>query len=654
MRVLHLLKTSVGATWALRQVRELVRLGVEVHVALPPGGPLLPAYQEAGATVHAVDVALPIGRIHRWPSVLRTLRGLVSGVRPDLIHSHFVATTLSMRIGLGPGHDVPRIFQVPGPLHLEHPFFRRAEIGLAGPRDSWVASCRWTRDRYLASGIQPERVFLSYYGIDVAAFRSAEAGKLRRAIEAPPGARLVGMVAYFYAPKRYLGHRRGIKGHEDFIDALALCLRRRDDLLGVIIGGPWEGASAYERRVQAYGQRRLGDRIRFLGPRSDVADLYPGLDVAVHPSLSENVGGAVESLAQAVPTVGTAVGGLPDLIIPGRTGWLVPPRDPPRLAEAILEALAEPERAKAMATAGQALATSLLDVRRNAAEILEIYERVLGRDCGRSEARAAEVDPSRRPPPPNGERPATVWTAPPTPRGDGNLRACTSAPSPTLAIGETQVSGSRRAGANHMQRLIKRCLDIALSLAALLLLAPVMAAVAVAIFLEMGRPVFFRQVRPGFRARPFVLIKFRSMRNDADADGRLLPDAQRLTRLGRFLRRTSLDELPQLWNVLKGDMSLVGPRPLLTEYLPLYSPEQRRRHEVRPGMTGLAQVSGRNHAGWDERFRLDVWYVDHWSLWLDLKILCRTVRTTIVGAGAEAGPSGETMSPFRGSVERAT
>lgn len=205
-----------------------------------------------------------------------------------------------------------------------------------------------------------------------------------------------------------------------------------------------------------------------------------------------------------------------------------------------------------------------------------------------------------------------------------------------------------------MAHSIKRLLDVCLALAALLLFAPIMAVVAVTVLLLMGRPVFFRQIRSGYRGEPFVLIKFRSMRNDRDSDGRPLPDTQRLTRFGRLLRRTSLDELPQLWNVLKGEMSLVGPRPLLPEYLPLYSAEQRRRHDVKPGITGLAQVSGRNRSGWDERFHLDVWYVDHWNLWLDFKILCKTIILAIVGAGVESGPGGETMPPFRGSVEGTT
>ena len=160
--------------------------------------------------------------------------------------------------------------------------------------------------------------------------------------------------------------------------------------------------------------------------------------------------------------------------------------------------------------------------------------------------------------------------------------------------------------------------------------------------------MFFRQTRPGRHGTPFEMVKFRTMRDAIDADGRPLPDAERLTKLGRFLRSSSLDELPELWNVLKGEMSLVGPRPLLMEYLPLYSPEQARRHEVRPGVTGWAQVNGRNAISWDEKFALDVWYVDNRSLWLDLKIIWLTIRKVVRREGISA--AGEaTMSKFTGS-----
>ena len=164
----------------------------------------------------------------------------------------------------------------------------------------------------------------------------------------------------------------------------------------------------------------------------------------------------------------------------------------------------------------------------------------------------------------------------------------------------------------------------------------------------MGSPVLFRQTRPGRDGKPFEMIKFRTMRDAIDTDGRPLPDAERLTKLGRFLRSSSLDELPELWNVLKGEMSLVGPRPLLMEYLPLYSPKQARRHEVRPGVTGWAQVNGRNAISWDEKFALDVWYVDNRSLWLDMKIIWLTIRKVIKREGISA--AGEaTMSKFTGN-----
>lgn len=189
----------------------------------------------------------------------------------------------------------------------------------------------------------------------------------------------------------------------------------------------------------------------------------------------------------------------------------------------------------------------------------------------------------------------------------------------------------------------KRVFDICASLVGLVLLSSVLVLVALLVRWRLGRPVLFAQSRPGLHGRPFTLYKFRTMREANASDGRLLTDAERLTRLGRFLRASSLDELPELWNVLRGDMSLVGPRPWLMDYLPYYTPDQHRRHAVRPGITGWAQVHGRNTASWDERLRLDVWYVDHWSLWLDLRILLRTAWTVVQREGISA--EGHATSP---------
>ncbi len=195
--------------------------------------------------------------------------------------------------------------------------------------------------------------------------------------------------------------------------------------------------------------------------------------------------------------------------------------------------------------------------------------------------------------------------------------------------------------------MIKRVLDVIGAAIGLIVLSPILIVVSLMIRHEMGSPVFFRQTRPGRDGEPFEMIKFCTMRDAVDEQGNVLPDAERLTKLGRFLRSTSLDELPELWNVLKGEMSLVGPRPLLKEYLPLYSSEQGRRHEVRPGITGWAQVNGRNTISWDEKFALDVWYVDNQSLWLDLKIIWLTIRKVVKREGISA--AGEaTMSKFEG------
>ncbi|PLX87858.1 MAG: sugar transferase [Desulfuromonas sp.] len=195
---------------------------------------------------------------------------------------------------------------------------------------------------------------------------------------------------------------------------------------------------------------------------------------------------------------------------------------------------------------------------------------------------------------------------------------------------------------------MKRLLDVLIAAGALFALSPLLLVISLAVARQLGRPILFCQQRPGLQGKPFKMYKFRTMRNAIGADGRSLPDEQRLTRFGALLRSTSLDELPELINVLRGEMSLVGPRPLLMEYLPLYSTEQARRHEVRPGITGWAQVNGRNAISWDEKFKLDVWYVDNRSIGLDLKILWRTVVKVFVREGISADGQA-TMEKFRGN-----
>ncbi|ENV43178.1 sugar transferase [Acinetobacter schindleri] len=199
--------------------------------------------------------------------------------------------------------------------------------------------------------------------------------------------------------------------------------------------------------------------------------------------------------------------------------------------------------------------------------------------------------------------------------------------------------------------MLKRLLDIIIASIALILLSPLYAFVAYKVKKNLGSPVLFRQVRPGLHGKPFEMIKFRTMKDAVDEQGNPLPDSERLTPFGQMLRSTSLDEMPELWNVIKGDMSIVGPRPLLMEYLPLYNPEQAKRHDVRPGMTGYAQVNGRNAIGWEEKFKLDTWYVENQSIWLDFKIMFKTVHKVL--AKDDISAEGEaTMTRFTGSQHK--
>lgn len=376
MVILHLLKTSEGASWAFKMIKELVNLGFDVHVALPNQGSMVGQYASAGAKEHLLQTDFPVTKPWQFPSLQSKFRQLVKDVKPDIIHSHFVGTTLTMRLALGRNHPIPRVFQVPGPLHLEHVFFRNAEIATAGSADYWIGSCKWTCDRYRKSGIESRRVYLSYYGGNINNIKCPAKGKLRKELGVDDNVKIVGMVAFMYAPKYYLGQKRGLKGHEDLIDAVAICQKLMPNLLCVIVGGAWNDKKEYEESVKKYAMDKCGDKVIFLGIRNDVQDIYQDFDVVVHPSHSENVGGAFESLINAIPTIATNVGGFPDIVKPGKTGWLVPPKNPKKIAEAIIEVLNNPKKAHIFATQGQLLVTNLFDVKRTAREVADIYQEI--------------------------------------------------------------------------------------------------------------------------------------------------------------------------------------------------------------------------------------------------------------------------------------
>jgi len=326
----------------------------------------------------------------RWPQVLRDARQLISRVSPDLIHSHFVGTTLVLRHALGKKHPIPRVFQVPGPLHLEHSLFRRLELSLAGESDHWIGSSRCIVEHYLRSRVSLDRVFLSYYGDNLPSSNELPVeNSLRARVGTRPGGFLVGSVSWMYPPKLYLGQLIGLKAHEDLIDALGTVCLMDPRVRGVIAGGAWGGATWYESRLRARARERAGDRIHFTGalPFAEAKQAWHALDLAVHVPISENCGGVIEPLLAGVPVIASHVGGLPEVIYDGLTGTLIPLRHPGQLAESILHNISRMDEMRKMASRGQSLVRQMFDVDRTAREVHAIYRHILN-----GEARPAEFD----------------------------------------------------------------------------------------------------------------------------------------------------------------------------------------------------------------------------------------------------------------------
>jgi len=377
MKILHLIKTTTGATWALKQIKELIGYGCKIHVALPDNNNLYQKYIDIGATVHILNVDIAQGKKPlQLIKSLHTFRKLVDEIQPDIVHSHFVGTTLFMRIALR-NHNIQRIFQVAGPLHLEKSLVRNIDILSADRNDYWIPTCKLTKNIYLKNGIEEKRLMLTYYGTDTSLYVPKSQGILKAEFNISKQKQIVGMVAYTYAPKKWLGQTRGLKGHEDLIDAMQIVCRNNPYAMCVIVGGAWAGADDYFETVKAYGKEKLGSKILFLGTRNDVPDLYPDFDIVVHPSHSENLGGAGESLLMSVPTIATNIGGFPDIVIPNETGWLVPKQNPIALAKAIENALLSPELAKKFAQEGARRLKSQLDVKNTSKDVYKFYQKIL-------------------------------------------------------------------------------------------------------------------------------------------------------------------------------------------------------------------------------------------------------------------------------------
>ena len=379
LKVMHLIKTTVGATWALREIQVLIGLGCEVHVVLPNEEGLCQRYREAGATVHiaTVDIAAFIASPFGFIKAVSQFRKLVAEISPDIVHSHFVGTTYFMRLALI-GISVKRIFQVPGPLHLEKPLTRKIDVNLANKYDYWIPTCHLSKKYYLEEGIAEDRLTVAFYGSDVSVFNDNQPkGNLRKELNIPDSTKIIGMVAFVYPPKKWIGQTRGLKGHEDLIDAMQIVLKQRHDVACIIIGGAWGNSEDYYNQVVSYGKEKLGDSIYFLGTRTDVPSLYPDFNIAVHPSLSENLGGAAESLLMGIATIATDIGGFPDIVKENETGWLVPASDPASLAKKILSVLDDPNNANKVADFGKQEMLRELDINHTAAQVFEFYKYVM-------------------------------------------------------------------------------------------------------------------------------------------------------------------------------------------------------------------------------------------------------------------------------------
>lgn len=363
------MKTSEGGGWALRLMRDLVNLGVEVHAALPFDGCLIPEYKKNGIIIHEYNCSLK-----SLNKSIKNLRIIVDEIKPDIIHSHFVLTTIIMRLGLR-NLKIPRIFEVPGPLHLEHFHTRLVDILLAQKNDYWIATCKWTKDRYLKSGINPKQVLQTFYGGDFENLPDYPKGKLRKEFGISDNTFIVGMVAFMYEPKKIIGQTRGIKGHEDFIDAIAILNKKYPDIQGICVGGAWDNALDYEKKVKEYA-RKKGSNIIFTGTRNDVMELYPDFNCVVHPSHSENLGGAGESLLNEIPTIATKVGGFPDIVIHGKTGLLVEPKDPEAIASAIEQFYKDKIFAKECSIRGKKLVIKQLNSRITSQEVYSFYNKI--------------------------------------------------------------------------------------------------------------------------------------------------------------------------------------------------------------------------------------------------------------------------------------
>jgi lipopolysaccharide/colanic/teichoic acid biosynthesis glycosyltransferase len=569
MKLFHVLTTPVSLGFLTRQAAFMQGQGVNLHVVSSPGPGLKEFGECEGVETHAVLMERKISPLRDIGSIFQ-LFALFRRERPDVVHAHTPKASLVAMIAATIAGVRCRFFHIHGLPHSTAAGFSRSIL-------LWSTKvCSRLATRVICVSQS-----LAATSVEEGLCRAEKLGVFGHG-----SINGVDATGLFYPSKYEHLQPKAMLGFEDkdlvigFAGRLVrdkgvyeLCeawsqIREEFPNAHLLIAGQMEERDALPDLIVR--KLKSDERVRMLGHFGDMPMFYAALDVLALPTHREGLGMVIlESAAMEVPSVASRCVGCVDAVVDGVTGLLVTPGDPAALAEALREYLNNPDLRKQHGTAART--------------------RVL-RDF----------------------RPEDVWEA-------------------TLNEYRTAMRFAERHAGSPITRISKRGLDIAVSLMGLVGLAPLLAIVALFVRLHMGSPVLFRQRRPGRGERPFTMLKFRTMRDAYDASGRLLPDGERLTSFGKFLRRTSLDELPELWNVLKGDMSLVGPRPLLFQYVEYFSEDERQRALVRPGITGWAQVHGRNLCGWDERLARDLRYVQNLSFRLDLRILfmtlCQVVRS---------------------------
>ncbi|MEW5918314.1 MAG: sugar transferase [Gemmatimonadota bacterium] len=571
------------------QVGFMQQRGIDVSVLSSPGPDLDDFSRTNGVRAYSVHMRRAITPLSDLAALWAMLRVVLS-LRPHIVHAHTPKGGLLGMLAAALGGVPFRVYHMRGLPMTTASGWRRALLWLT----EWIA-CRLAhrvfcvshslrRLAVIARVCSANRIDVPFGGSGNGVDATERFNRGLLAADARSETR-----AKFDVPQnaRVIGFVGRLVRDKGIVELAQAWRRLRDEFpdAHLLLVGPLEAHDPIPRDVEQ--QLRNDDRVHFAGMDWNTPPLYAAMDVVALPTYREGFPNVpLEAAAMELPVVATRIPGCIDAIAEGETGLLVVTGDANGLAVALSRYLSDAKLRAVHGAAGR--------------------ERVL-----------REFSQER------------IWER---------------------IYEEYQLRGTRAAlGARaRLTRAVKRTLDIVVAAVGLLLSAPLILMIAAVVRLTLGAPILFRQTRPGLHGRPFVLYKFRTMRDAMNSEGEPLADGLRLTSLGRFLRATSLDELPELWNVLKGDMSLVGPRPLLVEYLPLFNAEQARRHDVRPGITGWAQVNGRNAQSWDERLAMDVWYVDHHSLALDLRILVRTVAVVLTRQGVTQ-PGYATMERFRGS-----